>query len=362
MRSRLAVGVDPGGVTFTSGGTEADNLAVLGALGGPSGTGGCQRRGASSGDGGGRRQRPGGAGGAGRSRRSARPGRPCACCSTARWPWCRSSWPTTRRASSSPLTKSPVWSAAGPRARCCTPMPSRRHRGSIWRVLAGDADLIAISGHKFGGPQGVGRPGRPGGIRPCAPSCTAGVRSGSCAAAPTTWPASSAWASRSRWRRRPDRGSAAAGCRPGATTWPAGCVEAIPGADRDGRRRAPAARPSAPARSGHRERGSAGAARRGRRVRLGGRGLRQRGAGSQPGPAGHGRTQGGRPFEPPADPGRRRRLRPRSTWPPPQCRPRWPDCGRRDRCGSWSPCRAAWTHRWRPPCWPVTAMTSWASP
>jgi cysteine desulfurase len=28
----LAVGVDPGGVTFTSGGTEADNLAVLGAL------------------------------------------------------------------------------------------------------------------------------------------------------------------------------------------------------------------------------------------------------------------------------------------------------------------------------------------
>jgi cysteine desulfurase len=28
----MAVGVDPGGVTFTSGGTEADNLAVLGAL------------------------------------------------------------------------------------------------------------------------------------------------------------------------------------------------------------------------------------------------------------------------------------------------------------------------------------------
>ena len=49
-----ALGTDPGGVTFTSGGTEADNLAVLGTLAATPGTGRGQRGGASGGDRGGR--------------------------------------------------------------------------------------------------------------------------------------------------------------------------------------------------------------------------------------------------------------------------------------------------------------------
>ncbi len=59
-----ALGVDPGGVTFTSGGTEADNLAVLGALSARPGPVVVERGRASSRDGGGRGQRSGGSGGA----------------------------------------------------------------------------------------------------------------------------------------------------------------------------------------------------------------------------------------------------------------------------------------------------------
>ncbi len=174
--------------------------------------------------------------------------------------------------------------------------------GSTWRRWPPTPTWSRISGHKLGGPQGDRSPGRPRGVRPCAPSCTAEDRSGSCAAAPTTWPESSDWVSPSRSRRRDRAGARGPGA--GAARRPGPSVTAShPRCGRDGRRRAEAPGPFAPAPARHRERGRswccsttpACAPPPGRPAPAGRR--------AQPGSAGHGRSQGGCPFEPSPDPG-----------------------------------------------------------
>ena len=81
---------------------------------------------------------------------------PCACCWTATWRWSRCSWPTTRRASSSPSAEvARLVRRRAPRAVLHTDAV----QAAAWLDLAdaaAAADLITISGHKLGGPQGVG--------------------------------------------------------------------------------------------------------------------------------------------------------------------------------------------------------------
>ena len=98
-----------------------------------------------------------------------------------------------------------------------------------------------------------------------------------------------------------------------------------------GASRAPGHLPLAAARHGERSR--PGAARRGRRVRLCGGGLRQRGGRTQPGASRHGRAQGGRPFQHSPDPGPEDHRKPRWTWRSRPCRPPWPGFGSTDGAG-----------------------------
>ena len=98
-------------------------------------------------------------------------------------------------------------------ARWCTPTPCRRRAWLDVAELAAGCDLVSVSAHKLGRPQG-GRcawwsVGHPAGRR----SSTAAARSGTAGAAPTTWPGRSAWpppwAAAAAGRSRAARGSGA---------------------------------------------------------------------------------------------------------------------------------------------------------
>ena len=107
---------------------------------------------------------------------------------------------------------------AGRRLARRGPAAGRRRPGLGERPQAGRA-------------QGLGRAGGPRGARRSSPSSTAGARSRSGAAAPTTWPGRSGWPPPCR-RRSPARERRRRGWGRCATGWPTGCWRPSPARSR----------------------------------------------------------------------------------------------------------------------------------
>ena len=168
-------------------------------------------------------------------------------------------------------------SASARPAPCSTPTPSRRPAGSTCATLWPHVDLLSLSAHKFGGPKGSA----------CWPSARASTveplivgggqererRSGTHNVAGIVAMAEALGAHRRRTggRERPRRGAP----RPLRRRARRGRARRA----RDRRRRPPRSPARRTSVRGHRERGAALPARPGRRVRVGGVGVRERGDG-----------------------------------------------------------------------------------
>ena len=290
--SPTSSGCRPGEVVFTSGGTEADNLAVAGVARRPARPGAVQR---------GRARRRAAA------RRAGRAGAPCR--STADGVVDLDALAGRADAGHDAGVgdggqQRGRHRAAGrrggrggaPAGAAAPPSTPTRCRPRAW------LDLPAPAGGRRPGQPQLAQGRRPAGRRrargparhaAAGAGRSAAARSASCAAAPTTSPASSAWPPRSA-PSAASREATAARVAALRDRLADGLLAAVPGAVETGaaRGRRPAARRPAPVHPRRRERGAALPAGRGGRVRLGGVGLRQRGPAGVARAGGHGRAAG----------------------------------------------------------------------